>query len=224
MLSYETILQRVQERTGLADQDQARAVLDATLGALGTCLARAEALALADQLPEPLGDMLRNARFTSACDDEDTLYQRVSEREGVGAGLAREHVQAVCQLLGEDIDSEIRQRLERALPAPLADLLAPPPTPSPERPERPVVPPGYGHTHETPHAPAGTGHTLAEARPGSRHPMSEANPDLGQPDSVAGTDDPYPDRKLSTGHARPRSGHTLAEGQPGSDHPVSESD
>lgn len=163
MPSHETIVRRLQERAGLEDENRARAVLDATLGALGTCLARAEAQALADQLPAALAGALHNARFAGAC-DEDELVRRVAQREGEVTGFALEHVQAVCQLLGEHLDAEVRERLERALPAPLADLIA-----------QPAQPTAAAEASPAP------GHTLADGRPGSRNPLSEANPRSDHP-------------------------------------------
>ncbi|WP_428267385.1 DUF2267 domain-containing protein [Haliangium sp.] len=213
MLTPEDFVQRVQERAGLSSPEEATAAIEITLAVLGEGLSHDEAGAVAEALPAPFAEPLRRAHFTAA-HEPGTFYARITAREGAPPGMAIEHAQVVCQEVGEAITAETRDRLERALPAPLAALFQPRPIPA-AAPPRPTPAPAV--------AP-GAGHTLADGRPGSLTPLSEAEAGRPQSRSPAEGEDPRAPYKLSSGRPRSNEGHRIADGAPGSDHPVSDSD
>lgn len=213
--SYEGFIERVRERAALDSDRAARAAIGATLATLGEGLSRDEAHAVADALPDPFEGMLRQAHFVAPL-DAATFYERVRGHEHAPAGMAVEHAVVVCQVLGEALDVETRERLASALPAALAEQLVPRARPAPPDPR---------HPHP---APPGSGHTLADGRPGSHAPVSESSAEQTHRGSVASSAAGSPDARhahtLSSGHPRTRERHSLADGKPGSDRPISEKD
>lgn len=186
--------------TGLADPITAELALHATVATLGARLTYDEANALSARLPEQLARILDDCEYEGDFDATE-LYERVARRANVPTRIAREEVDIVLRVLGERIDEELRQRLARALPHPIAlrfqpsDVAEPPP-------HWPVA-----------HAPTST---LATGRPGSRHPLSEAAPSSGHTHSVAQNDNPHEETKLSSSHGltQERFDETLATGRP----------
>lgn len=172
-------------RDGFLDHGTAARAVDATLGAFGVCLARDEARALAGALSHRLAGLVEGAD-RRADGDVGAFFARVSEREGVPVGLAREHASIVLRALGVGLDPALRARLSRVLPEELAAMLAP---------RAPSTPPAHPHPS---HAPPLT--TLASGRPGSHHPMSASKPPAAHQHSVVAATNPHGDSKLSSAH------------------------
>jgi len=209
-MSYEEWVEAVQRRTGLGTPELAGRVIEVTLEVLRQRLVDDEAAALAGELPERIGQILRGGAYEGDFGVEE-LYRRVKAREGVPLGFAAEHAQAALQVLGEHIDGELRLRLQRHLPE-YAELFEPRQEPPP-----PLVPERYEHLTEP-----GQGTSLSDGRLGSRYPLSEAAPVEGHEHSVARSAEPHADTKMSSSHglSQERSGDTLSTGKPGSSRPL----
>jgi uncharacterized protein (DUF2267 family) len=205
-VTYETFLDEVCARSGLASREAAERAVRATLDLVGERLSAADARGLAEQLPGPLSRLLAAPRRHAAFDVLE-LYEHVKETEPVRLGIAVEHARVVCEVLAEALDAEGLALLRARLPAEWASLF------------RPRT--NEGASAEPPGPPAGSGHTLASGRPGSRHPLSEAGPPAAQSESVVQTENPHADEKLSSAPG-PRPGRPLASESPGSDRPLSE--
>jgi len=187
-------------RTGLPDRLTAELALRATLGALAARLTKDEAEALSARLPPMLARVVELVEYEGDL-DADTIYERVGRRSGTPTRIAREQADVVLAALAEHLDDELKRRLVRALPEPIAERFRehdegePPPHPIV------VAPPAS---------------TLATGRPGSRRPLSEARPERAHAESIARSDDPHAERKLSTsrGLTQELLGRTLATGRP----------
>jgi uncharacterized protein (DUF2267 family) len=198
-IEHATLIEHVM-RTGLPDRLTAELALRATIGALGPRLTKDEAEALASRLPEPLAFIV--ARCEHEADlDADAIYERVGRRSGTPTRIAREQADIVLAALAAHLDDELKRRLIRALPEPLAERFRPH-DPGEVPPHRIAVP-----------APTST---LATGRPGSSRPLSEARPERAHTESVARSDDPHAETKLSSsrGLTQERLGETLATGRP----------
>lgn len=205
-MNIDSLLDAAMWRAGLADRASAILAAEATLEALGECLPAVDAHDLAAALPPALSGAVQRTGRHGAMTAEQ-LFERVSRQEEVRLGLAVEHAEAVCEALAEQLEPELRTRLQLHLPGQLAALF------SPRR---------FENADPPPHQPgSGRGHTLASGRPGSAHPLSEAAPPGAQHDSVVATENPHSDSKLSSGHA-PAGAETLATGHPGSSAPLAE--
>ncbi len=98
------LLGKVMWRAGIADPD-GETVVEATLEALGERLSAHDAAAFADCLPPTFAAALvRLGRHTSP--KPAALYARVAVEEGVSAGVAVEHAETVCCVLGEALEPE----------------------------------------------------------------------------------------------------------------------
>lgn len=210
-MSYERFVAEVMDR-GALDEVEARRAVEATLEIVASHLTPEDARAVARALPDPLAaSVLRPEHQGRGSADE--IYREIGDREGVSVGFAREHAQVICGVLLEQLDPDLRTRLELHGGGAMQELFAPPsPAPEIERPRsrEPV--------------PAGEGHTLATGRPRSRHPIAEAVTNAHR-DSVARAENPHGDTKLSSSpgtSSAEREGRTLATGSPGSRHPLSE--
>jgi uncharacterized protein (DUF2267 family) len=195
---------------GIPDGAAARRALHATLATVASRLTEDESAALASALPAELARIVQQAEYDSDFDAPE-LYLRVGNLTSSSLGVAREQVDVVLRVIGQVLSEDVRRRISRALPEPIARVL-----------EGPVLgePPPHPTTS---HAPRLS--TLATGRPGSHHPVSESAPSPGQTHSVARSDDPHADTKLSSarGVTQERLGDTLAEGEgPSPERPVSE--
>src|SRR5262249_35117424 len=104
------LVERVMHHGGLDRARDAVRALRPTTPVLAERLDAAERDALAHALPRPLSTIVRASEHSDF--DLDELYERVRAREGVSAGFAREHAQAVCASLGELLPEEIARMLE----------------------------------------------------------------------------------------------------------------
>ncbi len=100
-MQYEEFLNKVQDRIGPAQPDEARRAIIATLETLGERISGGEASDLAEQLPEELKEPLHQAGEDNEEFSLDEFLRRVGEREDVEADEAREHVSAVMTVLTE---------------------------------------------------------------------------------------------------------------------------
>ena len=194
------VLERVRERTGLADVDEARRCASAVLAAVSQGLSHATLEAIRGELPPDL------AALWIAPEHRRTVTLRsvlsaVSGREGVANGFALEHTTVVAEAMARTLRPEVLRLLREELPWDVAVLFTPrePPTP-------------VEHVRLDP-----SRRTLAEGRPGGTRPLYEARPDRAQSESVARSDNPHGDTKLSSasGLTQEREQETLATGRIG---------
>lgn len=179
-------VERVLERTGLADEAAAAVVIEATLESIGEALLRPERTAIAASIPAPLGEMLSRRPIVPERDAAG-FYASVAERAGLAPAFAMEHAQVVCRAVAESLAPELRRRLVRDLPDGFRELF--------EIPE-PSAPPAERLHHSPKSTPPAA--TLAEGRPGSSHPVSESAPDRAHSESVARSPDPHEGSKISS--------------------------
>jgi uncharacterized protein (DUF2267 family) len=161
-MNDELFLEKVRERGALTSPDQARAVAEAVLEALGELLFDRDRLRLAEALPTPFGEALRRGAPGQDFGLEE-FYRRVQRREGVAPGFGVEHAQAVCLAIAAALGEELTVYLVRRLPDELAPLFR-------RRRLEPTLPPDV---HHTPQVAAGYGSTLSSGRFGSRDPVAE---------------------------------------------------
>ena len=200
-MTYEIFLMRVMHRTGLDERTRADGLIDQVVKHLATCLPPTHAEAIADELPDPLADLMGNHAEGEGCDLE-SLYHSVAEKLGVDVSFGLEFTQVVCQVVGETVGKPGRRQLERVLDEPWHPLFEPR--------QATITPPGKRRDDRR---------TLSSAEPGSSRPISEAQP--GHRNSIAHTDEPQLGTKLSTSRGKPDR-RTLAGGTPGSSRPISE--
>jgi len=151
---------------------------------LGERLTDDERIRLGAVLPSSMAKALRGARYRGDFDLAE-LVDRVHRRENVNIGFAREHVQVVCQAVGECLTEELRVLLERTLPPSFAELFR-------------GSPPSVEGSEEQPAAGVKPGRTLATGRPGARHPLSASAPPGAQTHSVVREKNPHGETKLSS--------------------------
>ncbi|MCP3142293.1 DUF2267 domain-containing protein [Pyxidicoccus xibeiensis] len=200
-MTHAEFLSRVAERAGLADAEDAARTVRAVLEVVGERLGRRELQALAEDLPTPLGALLRDGTHGQDFDLAE-LYARVARREHVRPGFAVEHTGIVCQVLAEALSDGALHQLREALPEPLAALF---------------MPRAHRERFEYVHLDPVHHHTLAEGQPGSQHPVSRARAERAHTHSVARSDEPHADTRLSSasGLTQERERETLATAHPG---------
>jgi uncharacterized protein (DUF2267 family) len=177
-VTYRRFVAEVRRRAGLSTDEAARRVTAATLDVLASCLAKDEAEAVADSLPEPLDARLRGYHFEAPLEIEE-LYGRVATRDATDIDRAREQTQVVCELIGEVASDEAAAHLRR-LPRPFAMLFEP----------RPI-----GRPESEPRGEAGS--SLAAGQFGGGRSLADAGPEhLAHHDSISRDGDP--ERKIST--------------------------
>ena len=115
-MQYEEFLNKVQDRIGLAQPDEARRAIIATLETLGERISGGEASDLAEQLPEELKEPLHQAGEDNEEFSLDEFLRRVGEREDVEADEAREHVSAVMTVLTEAVSGGELDNIRAQLP------------------------------------------------------------------------------------------------------------
>jgi uncharacterized protein (DUF2267 family) len=208
--TFSEIIQRACELGPFADEAAAARTFLAVVKVASRSLRPEERQVLAASLPVEVGPVLRHPEPARPC-DLDSLVNDLAAAEGIGAGLALEHLAVAGRALAEALPPAGRALLMRALPD-LSRLLEPRDEPEP--------------VHETSEWPAGTPHDLAEGRQGGRHPLASSDPSrLAHQHSIARSDDPHGDSKLSgaRGLSQEREAETLATGKPGSRRPLSSS-
>ena len=115
-MQYEEFLNKVQDRLGPAQPDEARLAIIATLETLGERISGGEASYLAEQLPEELKEPLHQAGEDNEEFSLDEFLRRVGEREDVEADEAREHVSAVMTVLTEAVSGGELDNIRAQLP------------------------------------------------------------------------------------------------------------
>jgi uncharacterized protein (DUF2267 family) len=125
-MQYEAFLRKVQDRIGptqgSAASDEASLAITATLEALGECIPGEEARNLADQLPKEMKEPLYQASEDAKVCSVETFLRRISENEGVDAGMATDHASAVMSVLGEAASGGELEAIRAQLPQEFAAL------------------------------------------------------------------------------------------------------
>lgn len=193
-MSAEPFIAHVASHAGVSIE-RAERVTRVVLSGLASDLTSAIQQFVADELPAPLGQALREASGVAV-----PLEERLLE-PGMTAGRARELVASVCRVLAEVLSTDAVKALRAAVRPWLAELLV---TPAQDLATLPPEPRRNA--------------TLATGRPGSSHPISESHPTGQQAGSVAEAN-PHGGAKLSSspGMTQERRHETFAEGQPGYD-------
>jgi uncharacterized protein (DUF2267 family) len=161
-MTYETFVDEVGWRAGLAGAQPAEHAVQATLELVGSRLAAGDARTLAAQLPGGLAALVAGAPDHHAFGLSE-LFVQVASRERVSLGAAVEHTKVVCEVLTECVDADTRTLLQARLPPDWAALFRVRERSNGD--QAAVAAAAAGH---------GNGHTLADGRPGSAHPLSEA--------------------------------------------------
>jgi len=177
----------VKAHAGLRTAREAERAVRATLGAMACALDDDDARALANALPERLRRPLARRSHPRVV-GLDGFYAEAELRERVGAGFAREHAQAVLEVMAGILEPDLVARIRRHLPPDVAALLRTR-TPTPE-------PPPYVHTH--PEHRSRSVQTLSRSRPGTSEPISEATHVLAHPGSVARATAAHAERMVET--------------------------
>ncbi len=116
-MQYEEFLNKVQDRIGPAQPDEAERAIVATFETLGECISGGEATDLADQLSEELKEPLLRASGEPERLSLEEFLERLGEREGVDSDAARNHASAVMTVLREAVSGgeldNIREQLPR---------------------------------------------------------------------------------------------------------------
>ena len=114
-MQYEEFLNKVRDRIGPAQSDEAERTIVATLGTLGECISGREASDLADQLPKELKEPLLRASGEPERLSLEEFLERLGEREGLDGDAARSHASAVMTVLREAVSGgeldDIREQL-----------------------------------------------------------------------------------------------------------------
>jgi uncharacterized protein (DUF2267 family) len=115
-VQYDEFLNKVQDRIGPAQPDEARRAIVATLETLGERVSGGEASDLAEQLPEELKGPLQQASEDNEEFSLDEFLRRVGEREDVETDAARDHVSAVMTVLKEAVSGGELDNIRAQLP------------------------------------------------------------------------------------------------------------
>lgn len=110
-MDYHQFIKNVQERAHLSSKDEALNVTRATLETLGERLFQ-ETEQLAAQLPADLANFLTSGTSNQKYEFDEFL-QRIGEREGTDPQTARQHAEAVIEVLSEAVtEGEIEDVIE----------------------------------------------------------------------------------------------------------------
>jgi uncharacterized protein (DUF2267 family) len=118
-VQYEEFLDKVQDRIGSADPDEARRAVTATLSER---ISGGEARDLAAQLPEELTEPIQRSGEEAEGFSFEEFLQRVGEREGVNTDSAREHASVVIMVLREAVTGGQLNDIRAQLPQEFAPL------------------------------------------------------------------------------------------------------
>lgn len=123
-MKYEDFIDKVQYRTGLGSEEDARVVTQATLITLGECLTGEEAGDLASQLPAGIQEYLtdENPSDRAAGFSVEEFYRRVGQRAGLHLGEAEVRSSAVANTLEEAVGGGEIQDVRALLPSELESL------------------------------------------------------------------------------------------------------
>jgi uncharacterized protein (DUF2267 family) len=102
-VQYEEFLNKVQDRIGPAQPDEARRAITATLSTLSERITGGEADDLGAQLPQELKEPIQRSGEEAEAFALEEFLRRVGEREGVNADTARNHASAVMTVLREAV-------------------------------------------------------------------------------------------------------------------------
>ena len=115
-MQYEEFLNKVQDRIGPAQPDEARRAIIATLETLGERVSGGEANDLAEQLPKELKEPLQQAGEDNEEFSLDEFLRRVGEREDVETDIARNYASAVMTVLREAVTGGELDNIRAQLP------------------------------------------------------------------------------------------------------------
>ena len=121
-MQYEEFLNRVQDRIGPAQPDEARRAITATLSTLSERISDGEANDLAAQLPQELKEPIQRSGEEAEAFSLEEFLRRVGEREGANADTAREHASAVITVLREAVTEGQLDDIRAQLPQEFAPL------------------------------------------------------------------------------------------------------
>ena len=121
-MQYEEFLNRVQDRIGPAQPDEARRAITATLSTLSERISGGEANDLAAQLPQELKEPIQRSGEEAEAFSLEEFLRRVGEREGVNADTARDHASAVITVLREAVTEGQLDDIRAQLPQEFAPL------------------------------------------------------------------------------------------------------
>ncbi|MGY1711311.1 DUF2267 domain-containing protein [Geodermatophilus sp. SYSU D00758] len=122
MLSYQELVEDVEQRAGLDDADQAVVALTAVLTTVAGAVAPEQRRALAAVVPGSLRPVVENAPPVQAEDTGD-LVRRVARRADVTEERARYEAHAVLSCVAE-AEPEVAEQVRQDLPADAADLFS----------------------------------------------------------------------------------------------------
>lgn len=123
-MKYEDFISKVQYRTGLGSEEDARVVTQATLITLGESLTGEEADDLASQLPAGIQEYLteESPSDRAAGLSVEEFYRRVGQRAGLHLGEAEVRASAVASTLEEAVSGGEVQDVRALLPSELDSL------------------------------------------------------------------------------------------------------
>jgi uncharacterized protein (DUF2267 family) len=120
-MKYNEFVGKVQNRARLGTTGEAVRATRATLEVLGQRLFGGEAKDLAAQLPEEVGQFLKQDGGSEAF-GVDEFYERVSDREGVDLPEAVHHARSVISVVNEAVTAGELEDVRGQLPQEYDDL------------------------------------------------------------------------------------------------------
>jgi uncharacterized protein (DUF2267 family) len=121
-MKYDDFVGQVQNKAKLATSQEAIKAIRATLQTLAERIVTGEAQNLAAQLPQEIGDYVREVEKDEQF-SLDTFFKRVAEREGVDEPDAVYHARAVMTVVSEAVTEgemeDVREQLPMQEYAPL---------------------------------------------------------------------------------------------------------
>lgn len=114
-MKYEEFLGHVQHRAHLGSMQEAVRATRATLETLGERLFHGEKQNIAAQLPQEIGQILRDVDVSEKFDLQE-FFGRVGAREQVDLPVAVHHARVVAEVLREAVDVGAFDKLEAQLP------------------------------------------------------------------------------------------------------------
>ncbi len=121
-MQYEEFLNKVQDRIGPAQPEEARRAITATLSTLSERISGGEASDLAAQLPEELKEPAQRSGEEAERFSYEEFLRRVGEREGANTDTARDHASAVLTVLREAVTGGQLDDIAAQLPQEFASL------------------------------------------------------------------------------------------------------
>lgn len=114
-MNYDDFIGAVQHRAQLGDRERAVRAIRATLETYAERLLHEQASHLAAQLPQEIGEYLRQVHGTQRFDSNEFL-KRVSDRERVDIMDATYHARVVTEVLQEAVSEGEIAKIRRSLP------------------------------------------------------------------------------------------------------------